>query len=169
MGSILSGFDTDTLTGAIPWDRFAYGILESPSNVAFVTAAAAAGEPEAAGSGHLFGRDAELRWRRLRNGHYRVVCIDDSGRALDGSRPPARLHLLGEGQLALWGRPSGAEWYEMRVPRRIVEYPADLAGRRVCVRTRRYRLDPGDGPDEPSRYLERWVELLGVEEREAGE
>lgn len=83
----------------IPWNKFQYGILESPWDTRFVDLAAGVSglTLDNYDTGLLFGPDTELRWRRRRNGQFHLVFISDAGDPWPGASSEAELTKIGEG------------------------------------------------------------------------
>jgi hypothetical protein len=159
---------SDGFSAGIAWEDYAYAIVESPSEVRLVQLAAEKVVPEEYDSGILFGREAELRWRRRRNGKFHTVLIHDHGEAGETLQP------AGDAQFVLWGeRQAGADppaWYEPRIPKMITGYPEGLKGPRVAVALKLYKLEvqvpqpAGLGPARTSTLLfSRCADLVEVE------
>lgn len=144
----------------VSWKEFDYGILESPWEVKFVALKGQPPdgfEPEAYHAGTLFGLDAELRWRRRRNGGFHLVLVHDRGDTLQNAESlpltPAESH---EGdvlpsKVLLW-KPSE----EPRIPRTI-EYPDVTGGNRPEIKVKHYWLaeqsEPATDPILIMRYV----------------
>ena len=153
------------LAAEIRWADFRYAIVESAVETGLreVSGPFAAEDFE---TGVLFGPEAELRWRRRRSGLWHAVTIDDRG----GAGTP--LEELGDaGRFVLWGKPEvGAKppcWWETRIPRVIMEYPARLAGKRAAVRLKAYRVKQRAPQPEPEGEIEIWTRLTRCVELEA--
>ena len=99
MGPRISSVVIKDFPAEIPWNEFQYGILESPWDTRFVEIAGTDNglTPARYETGLLFGPDAELRWRRRRNGQYHLVFISDKGEAWPGAPDVAELTKIGEG------------------------------------------------------------------------
>jgi hypothetical protein len=111
--------------------------------------------------GHIFGPDAELRWRR-RGEQYRVTLRTESpGATLAWPHPPTSLLVSAEWteqQLRLWGehRPENVQdgapfWLETQVPR-LLYYP--LSGAPVAVALAARLYTPLDGTSRFVRFLD---------------
>ncbi len=138
----------------VDWHRYQWALLESPwdtrlcdlrPNPNSVTAPTERPAVETYSSGVLFGADCELRWRKMRNGQFHCVIIDDS--------PEGALRPLGRRTEVLWGEPDGDIWWETRIPREIADYPAELRGRRVALEFVEYEFEPD--ANEPPVVLTR--------------
>lgn len=68
----------------IDWRRFSCAIVEAPGWIRFLENGIGDAICPDACEGLAFGTDAELRWRRLDNGQYHLVIIDDAGTAPQG-------------------------------------------------------------------------------------
>lgn len=157
----ISSIDCAKFCDLIPWKRFDFAILEAPWETTFLQVTGPLGNAESYESGLLFGATAELRWKRLRGGLFRLVCMDDEGCSLDGATSNQSLTPIPDAEhIVLWGEPqtdiSTPEWYEPRIPRVITEYPPSLIHKRVCVRIARYKLEVDC---EPVRHLYRCAQL----------
>ncbi|MCZ2075715.1 MAG: hypothetical protein LC130_12045, partial [Bryobacterales bacterium] len=136
---------TDAASVTIPPGiAFDWAILESAVDTRL--AAAASAIPDKYDSGVLFGKQAEVRWQKLRSGMVRTVVVDDAANPAAGSPAPL-LEPLEEGRIILWGAADGDMWYEPRIPRNIAEYPAIFRGHRIAAVIRHYRLERDDSPD----------------------
>lgn len=133
----------DEVTRHVDWEQFECAILESPAKTCLVSRAE--GQTlrlEDFRSGLLFGDQAELRFRRRRDGKYHLVYISDSGRRLEGSTPRELVGENGPERIFLWGEALGEDaWYEARIPGKL-SYPS-APGWRVAVRVKHYRMDAG--------------------------
>ena len=146
-------WDGERFPACVAWPHFTCAILESaPETRMVVEPSPDTVRAEAYDAGVLFGPDAEIRWRKRRNGRFHFVVIEDRETATwpEGSATAA-LRLVQEaaeeglpGQVLLWGEPHGSselrEWYEPRIPKVLTCYPRDFAGSRVAVEMRHYRL-----------------------------
>jgi len=161
-GPHISNWSGPDFLAALPWDLFEYGIVESPSKTNLLrNPRPSQVRPQDFPAGVFFGRQAELKWRRRRNGRFHLVLIGEEG--VD-ALPDAEVVSLCPVQAAdcglpqriyLWGQPHGAltaaQWYEARIPRLIVEYPPEFSGHRVAVHLAHYTMNitvsvplPGD-------------------------
>jgi hypothetical protein len=150
----------ESLRSSIPWREFNYAILESPSEICFVSLAAAEPErlnPEAFSSGTLFSENAELRWRRRRDGRFHLVMVHDAGLTLKGEigipLEPLANSTKGTSppQLLLW-KPVD----EPRIPRSI-GYPSMPAGKRPSIALKHYRLREETSPATDPLVITRYV------------
>jgi len=156
----------------LKWEEFDYAIVECPWEVRLVDLRKETVQPGDYHRGVLFGKEAELRWRKLRNGSFRWVLWREAG---DTGEEAERLD---EGQVILWGEPVGdakpPTWWEPRIQRWIQEYPEKFEGKRVAMEVARYRVMakrpvPGGKEEEGTVTLERYRGLVAVEEIQATE
>ena len=150
---------TEVLEPEIDWALYEHGILESPASVRFIKVDKrdfVAGEYSA---GLLFGEQAEVRWRKRRDGMFHLVFIDEGeGEPLIEER---------QSSVVLWGDATGdGIWSEGRIPGLLTEYPAEFSGKRLAIDTVQYRLEK-DG-EEPV-FLFRCKKLASVERKENGD
>jgi len=172
-------WEGESLPAEVPWERLTCAIVESASRTAMLGhPSSEAVRAEAYEAGVLFGGNAEIRWRKLRNGRLRFVAIEDvEGRLWpDGSRAKELERLVGSevglpDKILLWGEPrpgrAKAAWYESRIPQVLTDYPAEFAGKRVAVEVAHYRLMvevpvPQAGKEEQAVTITRYCRLVPV-------
>ncbi len=164
-----SGMDAE-FSGSLEWGEFEYAIAECPWEVRFADVRQGQGSfrPEDYEAGVLFGRNAELRWRRMRNGKFRWVRYREG--AAEGTEATDAAELNWR-RMVLWGEPvegsAEPEWWEPRIQRWIKEYPGAFGGKRVAVALKPYRIEaevPRPGGEEGQRVKILLARYVGLEE-----
>jgi hypothetical protein len=159
--------DERTLRSLIPWAEFDYGIFESPWEIKFVSLEGKAPDafrPETYHTGTLFGQDAELRWRRRRNGCFHLVLLHDRGETLEEADSmtltSADIHEedVLPNKILLW-KPMN----EPRIPGTI-DYPGMKSGHRPEIHVKHYWLHEQTEPAGDPVLIMRYVRLVAGEE-----
>lgn len=120
----------------VDWRRFSCAIVEAPGWIRFLEDGIGDAISRDACEGLAFGANAELRWRRLDNGQYHLVVIDDGGAEPEGwiSRKLVAVPDGEPGRILLWNA------RDTRIPW-SASSPAPRGGVPLAVSLRHYLFE----------------------------